>query len=394
MGSYIISVSLCTGCYRHIRIKETATLRQLHKAILNAFEFDDDHLHAFFLDNRIWSHERAYFSEKIDIGGMLTKSCTLKKAGLKQGDKFKYLFDFGDEWVFQCRVLRRIEEATDIPCIVRSVGESPEQYPNEDEYFDEEYEDELEEWKATLPQALPETELRKLYSQLPVKKETVDKLRRYCTAVARVYGVAPVTLAHELYCKYEGPLKLADYLACIEVFRHEEVCFAVLGKESLYQAEAPSSPAEREIIYEFLLLEGPRMYYHVTDLRVQKPMFPIERRELLDYAEETSIPKTLQAQAMLSFLSKELKDRDAAERLTFLLVCMVASECSVSNVMDVLSEVGLALTPEILQEFLKLYQELNNHTRKFANCGFTPCELFAKEKQEKGKKGEDQLLLF
>ena len=49
--SYVISVSLAKGCYRHIRIPATATLYQLHKAILTAVAFEDDHANAFFMDN-------------------------------------------------------------------------------------------------------------------------------------------------------------------------------------------------------------------------------------------------------------------------------------------------------------------------------------------------------
>ncbi len=49
MGSYVISVSAGTGCYRHIQISKTATLHRLHKAIIAAFDFEDDHEHAFFI---------------------------------------------------------------------------------------------------------------------------------------------------------------------------------------------------------------------------------------------------------------------------------------------------------------------------------------------------------
>ena len=38
MGSYVISVSVGTGCYRHIQISKNATLYKLHEAILDAFE--------------------------------------------------------------------------------------------------------------------------------------------------------------------------------------------------------------------------------------------------------------------------------------------------------------------------------------------------------------------
>ena len=47
MSSYIISVSAGKGCYRHIQINQSATLYKLHQAIISAFEFDDDHCHAF-----------------------------------------------------------------------------------------------------------------------------------------------------------------------------------------------------------------------------------------------------------------------------------------------------------------------------------------------------------
>lgn len=398
MGSYIISVSLYAGCYRHIRIRETATLWQFHEVIQNAFEFDDDHLHAFFLDNRTWSHKRAYFSEKSNIGEQLTKNCTLKKAGFKPGDKFKYVFDFGDEWVFQCRVLRYIEEATDIPCIVRSVGEPPEQYP--DAEFDDIEEDEEDfaaqaEWERTLPEALSEKELQNRYASLSVPKETVDKLCRYCTAVARIYGIAPVTLAYELYCKYEEPLTMEDYLACTEVLRHDGgICFSVLGKESLYRIEEPSVPEEREIIYGFLLLSGPELYYYITEQRGAKPQYQPTHEELIGYADERTIPNTLQAQAMLHFLRKALRKKDMAEALTHLLICIVAAEYPMDNVLGVFEEAGIVFDIRTMKEFLHLYQELNNHTRKFVNNGFTPQELSYNSKQKPDKNHKGQMSLF
>ena len=48
MKSYVISASLGAGCYRHIRIGDQETLDRLHELILDAFDFDDDHAHAFF----------------------------------------------------------------------------------------------------------------------------------------------------------------------------------------------------------------------------------------------------------------------------------------------------------------------------------------------------------
>lgn len=415
MGSYVISVSLETGCYRHICISEKATLLMLHRAIQNAFDFDDDHQHAFFLDNHVWSHERAYFSVKSDPGDRVTKSCTLQKAGLKPGDKFKYLFDFGDEWVFQCRVLRRTEESVDIPYILKSVGESPEQYPDPEDFYDEDdpdldadeddwdsdYDEEdaedaalLEEWKSLLPERYPAEKCQALYAALSVPAETIEKLHQYCTAVARIYGIAPVTLAYELYCKYEGPLKMEDYLACMEVMRHEDVCYSILGSESLYLDEALSKPEEREIIYDFLLLSGPEMYYDITDQRrITAPFMP-EREELLRYKESRTLPDTPQALEMLRFLTQKLKDPDAAMKLAYLLTSLIAADFPLDDIWDVFSEVELKFNTKSISEFLSLYQELNNHTRKFVNYGFTPWELSGKGKRAQGRGSDGQMSLF
>lgn len=52
----------------------------------------------------------------------------LGRLGLKKGDKFKYLFDFGDEWRFQCRVMQELEEKTKYFRVIKAVGDPPAQY--------------------------------------------------------------------------------------------------------------------------------------------------------------------------------------------------------------------------------------------------------------------------
>lgn len=145
-GSYVISVSLGTGCYRHIKISVNDTLYDLSDAILDAFNFDNDHCHAFFMDNRAWSRENAYYSDEDedDFFGFAFQNKKTDTAVLKNvmsvKKKFLYIFDFGDDWRFSCNVLRLTEDECDEPQIIRSVGESPEQYP----YFDDEYDEDEE----------------------------------------------------------------------------------------------------------------------------------------------------------------------------------------------------------------------------------------------------------
>lgn len=127
--SYVISVSCRKGCYRHIQISGENTLEDLHNVIQDAFAFDNDHAYAFFMDNCQWSERDAYYAP--GIGQFDERSAgdfCLNQLDLEAGKQFKYLFDFGDEWVFQCRVLRVLEEQTERPAVVRVQGEPPEQY--------------------------------------------------------------------------------------------------------------------------------------------------------------------------------------------------------------------------------------------------------------------------
>lgn len=131
--SYVISVSLGTGCYRHIQISEGAALEELSDYILDCFAFENDHAHAFFMDNQAWSDTDAYYAAFIEDEERYTDEYTLGQIGLVKDQKFKYVFDFGEEWLFQCRVLQVLDEDTPKPLLLRSKGEPPEQYPVYDE---------------------------------------------------------------------------------------------------------------------------------------------------------------------------------------------------------------------------------------------------------------------
>lgn len=130
--TYVISVSIRTGCYRHIRISGKETLLTLHEAIQKAFGFDDDHAYVFFMDNVRWSREDCYYAEGVGEGQPTVSQKRLDELGLEKGTKFKYLFDFGDEWQFQCKVLRVLEKETERFDIIKTVGDAPVQYEDWD----------------------------------------------------------------------------------------------------------------------------------------------------------------------------------------------------------------------------------------------------------------------
>ena len=49
-----------------------------------------------------------------------------------------YIFDYGDEWRFQVKVLRVVKEPTERPIVLKSVGHVS-QYGDEDEFDGDEH---------------------------------------------------------------------------------------------------------------------------------------------------------------------------------------------------------------------------------------------------------------
>lgn len=127
--AWVISAKIGPGCYRHLQILQSETLFDLAEAILGSFNFENDHSHAFFLDNKFWSQEEAYFMTIPGEGTrkQRTEDVFLSQLNLKQ--KFKFVFDFGDEWRFDCQVLRAVETDETGVEIVREIGAAPRQYP-------------------------------------------------------------------------------------------------------------------------------------------------------------------------------------------------------------------------------------------------------------------------
>jgi len=123
--SLVLSVSVEAGCYRHIQISEGATLFDLHGIILESFDFDDDHMHAFFMNNNPWDKNEEYIcpnDELYDAKGF-SDEVKLSKFRLKKDSKFLYIFDFGDEWRFKIKVLKLVDEVTKEPIVLKSAGE-------------------------------------------------------------------------------------------------------------------------------------------------------------------------------------------------------------------------------------------------------------------------------
>jgi len=140
-GNYIFKVSLEKTVWRMISIGFNHSLDDLHLAIQDAFDFDNDHLYSFFMDGKRYSRDR-YESPNCEDGPYADEAI-IGELGLYTGQKILYLFDYGDSWEFEVQLLKinEGEEPVKQPQIIDSKGEAPEQYPS----WDDEDEDEDEE---------------------------------------------------------------------------------------------------------------------------------------------------------------------------------------------------------------------------------------------------------
>lgn len=407
MGSYVISVSIATGCYRHIQISASATLFRLHQVILKAFEFDDDHMHAFFMDNKRWSDWDCFVSSKSEPADRLTKRYSLQKAGLTKGKKFLYLFDFGDEWVFQCKVLRELEDQTDVPCVIRCVGEAPKQYPD-DEWDEDIWElegkeirvisngvvqpkvftaddfppppEDEETWPDYDYEGFPKlnsaVETMKALEKLPVPERVWMQLWDYFEAAARLYGVIPLRKLLEIYNRHNSPVSEALFLEFAEILRHDYRPYSILNCDALKQHEPMASPLDWEIVAQYVYDHDINDYYVFAQLQGDKPYRILQKAEFLRYAKPIYHPNTVQAKAMRKFLKTILDCDEDVENILLCLQEMCEVDMGLEDILDELGEEGIQFeSKKEYNTFLNLYQELNRHTRKCLNRGHTPAEI-------------------
>lgn len=81
-----------------LEIDESAMLEDLHQAIQKAVEFDNDHLYEFYIARTYRSRDRVSFDDENEGLYEFTINSIFP---LEEGKKCFYLFDYGDNWLFQ-----------------------------------------------------------------------------------------------------------------------------------------------------------------------------------------------------------------------------------------------------------------------------------------------------
>jgi Plasmid pRiA4b ORF-3-like protein len=105
-------------------------LTELHGAIQQAFNWEDDHLYSFWLDGEFWGDAAA---ERVIPGAPDTDSRTadvpIESLRLEPGGRIAYVFDYGDEWRVMLTLRERLDGGDHVPRVADRQGTAPPQYP-------------------------------------------------------------------------------------------------------------------------------------------------------------------------------------------------------------------------------------------------------------------------
>lgn len=121
--------------YRTVEIAGGRTFADLSDWILDSFEFDKDHLYMFSLNRRPYAPDGIY--HPMAKRGKRANSVRLQDVNPAVKNKYLYLYDFGDDWMFYITVMEIKETDRDMPIkLIHSQGKLY-QYPDWEEEWDD-----------------------------------------------------------------------------------------------------------------------------------------------------------------------------------------------------------------------------------------------------------------
>ena len=128
---------------RTILIRGKQTLQQLHEAIFDAFDREEEHMYEFQLGGKGPMDPKAKRYGPPVHGSLFSgeepgedaSKTSIGALGLKVGATFGYWFDFGDDWWHQVNVVAMDDAVPPgkYPMVAKRVGQSPPQYADLEE---------------------------------------------------------------------------------------------------------------------------------------------------------------------------------------------------------------------------------------------------------------------
>jgi hypothetical protein len=132
-GGHVFKVSIGKA-WRRIAVSGESRCDTLAETILQAFDFDNDHLYQFAYSDRYGL--KKYINHSYMEDAPYTDDVRLGDVPFFSGMEMTFLFDFGDCWEFRVQVEEIDADTSDgsEPVILERRGKAPEQYPDHDEW--------------------------------------------------------------------------------------------------------------------------------------------------------------------------------------------------------------------------------------------------------------------
>jgi hypothetical protein len=105
--AYVLRVNIADSnpkIWRKLRVPENYTLGDLHCVLQIAFGWDNDHMHSFTVN----STEYGAIDFDGEVWAIDEETVCLGQLNLRQKQKFRYLYDFGDSWLHEITVSKII----------------------------------------------------------------------------------------------------------------------------------------------------------------------------------------------------------------------------------------------------------------------------------------------
>jgi hypothetical protein len=136
MRTWVLKVALNWNrrVWRTVELRGDQSLHDVHEIIQDAFDWDNDHLYAFYMTNKAGDQRNAYGGPYTEMPSAM--EIRLDRLGLHPSQKFLYIFDFGDDLRHQITVVGQgtYDASAQYPRILQTRGEAPAQYGDPEEY--------------------------------------------------------------------------------------------------------------------------------------------------------------------------------------------------------------------------------------------------------------------
>lgn len=353
MRGFLISVSAGTGCYRHIQVQADSTISNLARVILWSMNFVSEKPCEIHMDNRI-------------AGPAADQDTILSSLFVKKGQKFKLIYDPEDPWVFQCSILGPTEDETIETGIVRKEGRAPVQHEDLDRDYDE----------KSYPFIYPEIQLNRLYKKAGIKPKERERLELFLQAMVVFYNVIPVSKAYEIINEKTGVDRdvFQDY---ISIRRHHPDTYHVLN---LIDPDG-MDVMRHYLVSRSIVFNKMETLPKILSGQQGKEWFVPPGDPLISFLDTAYLADVRYTKPLYNFLRNRLHqdDKKASHIVNHTLRDIHdGTSLDIQGILDYMEwycREKPGFTDTSIQEFIKIYNELYNHTRMAYNCGHTPQEI-------------------